>query len=214
MSTHEGAINKGMTRSTGIDRDLMTEATKNNVSLPPWLEGKGGIIDYHIVGVYQGRTNVVGDSNWVAYADVSDKVVIDLKWKLSESMLEGTPSFQNTKSTVMNPSNPEPSCLPPLLEGEYEHYELQGIKQGPAGTLELQVRTMYPPVEVAPSCTGGQKTVPAINKTRIEELVVPSPLLLGMKLPDSVKFRISEDKKSLTHEQDGWTWTFTPSTKE
>jgi hypothetical protein len=214
MSAEEEAIYKSMIKSTGNDPDMATEAIKKNESSRRWTEGKDGIVDYHIVGVYQGRTNIVGDSNWIGYADVTDRVVIDLKWKPSESKLVGKPTFQNTKSEVKNPRNPEPSCLPPVLKGEYEHYELQGIKQGLGGALELQVQTTYPVVEVAQFCTGKRKSVPGSRKTRSEELVVPSPVMLGMSLPDSDNLRISADKKSLIHKKAGWTWTFTPSTKK
>lgn len=47
----------------------------------------------------------------------------------------------------------ELSCLPPVLKGEYEHYELMAIKEGLGGALELQVQTSYPVVEVAQFCT-------------------------------------------------------------
>jgi hypothetical protein len=214
MSAEEETIYKNMIKSTGADPDMAAEGIKSTESSRRWSEGKEGIVDYHIVGVYQGRTNVVGDSNWIAYADVSDRVVIDLKWKPSESKLVGTPSIQNTKSEVKNPRNAEPSCLPPILKGAYEHFELQGIKQGLGGALELHVQTTYPVVEVAQFCTGGRKSVPASRKTRPEELVVPSPVMLGMSLPDSDNLRISADKKSLVHKKAGWTWTFTPSTKK
>ena len=214
MSPEEEAIYKNMIKSMGNDPNMAIEAIKKHESSQRRIEGKDGIINYHIVGVYQGRTNVVGDGNWIAYADVSDKVVIDLKWKLSESTMDGTPIFQNTKSTVMNPSNPEPSCLPPLLKGDYEHYELQEIKQGLGGALELQVKTTYPVVEVAQFCTGSRKSIPASSKTRPEELAVPSPVMLAMSMPDSDNLSISPDKKSLIHKKAGWTWTFTPSTKE
>ena len=95
----------------GNDPGMATEAIKKNESSQRWIEGKDGIIDYHIVGVYQGRTNVVGDSNWIGYADVTDRVEIDLKWILSESKMVGTPTFQNTQSEVKNPRNPDlPVC--------------------------------------------------------------------------------------------------------
>lgn len=214
MSAEDEAIYRSMIKSTGNDPAVVMEGIKNSESTRQWTESKDGIVDYHIVGVYQGRTNISGDSNWIAYADVTDRVVIDLKWKLSESTLVGTPSIQNTKSELKNPRNAEPSCLPPILKGEYEHYELQGIKQGLGGALELQVQTTYPVVEVAQMCTGKRKSVPASRKTRPEELVVPSPVMLGMSLPDSDDLRISADKKSLIHKKAGWTWTFTPSTKK
>ena len=188
------------------------EARKNTES-SRWSEGKDGIVYYHIVGGYQGRTNVVGDPNWIGYADATDRIEIDLAWKLADSKLVGTPTFENSKSEVTNLRNWEPTCLPPVLKGEYEHHELLGIKQGPGGNLELQVQSNYPAVEVVQFCTGSRKTVPASRKTRPEEFAVLSPAMLSMRLPDSDDLRISADKKSLVQKKAGWTWTFTPSIK-
>jgi len=212
MSAEDEAIYRNMMKAAGVDPGAASDAAKSNAAARRGTEGNKGIVDYHIVGVYQGRTNVAGDSNWIAYADVTDSVVIDLKWKLAESTLAGTPTFQNAKSEVKNPRNPEPSCSPPVIKGEYEHYELQGIKQGLGGALELQVKTSYPVVEVAQFCTGARKAIPASSKVHPEEMVVPSPVMLGMSLPDSDNLRISSDKKSMVQKKSGWTWTFTPST--
>src|ERR1035437_9493652 len=68
--------------------------------------------------------------------------LIDLKWKLAESKLVGTPSFQNTKSEVKNLRNGEPSCLPPVLKGEYEHFrsdrpEMEACRIKAGGNAEL-----------------------------------------------------------------------------
>jgi len=169
------------------------------------------IVRYHIVGVYQAQTNVVGDPNWVGYADVTDRVVIDLKWKLTESMLAGEPVIRNEKSAVTNLRNPEPKCRPPVLKGEYEHWDLQQVKDGPSGVLALQVQTDYPAAEVAQFCTGKNKSVPGSVKKHHEELVMLSPVMLGMPLPESDNLRVSKDRKSLIHKQAGWTWTFTPT---
>ena len=214
MSAEDEAIYKAMIKSTGADPNNVTEAGKNNATSQRWGEGKDGIVYYHIVGVYQGQTNVIGGSDWIGYADVTDRVEIDLAWKLDESKIAGTPRFKNTKSVVKNLRNPEPKCLPPVLKGEYEHYELLAIKQGLSGSLELQVQTTYPAAEVAQFCTGSRKAVLASSKTRPEELIVPSPVMLGMSLPDSDNLRISADKKSLIHKKSGWTWTFTPVNKK
>ncbi len=171
--------------------------------------GSADVVNYHIVGIYQGQPAIA--SNGSGRADVTDQVVIDLKWKLSESRLVGTPTFQNTKTVLKNPRDMEPTCLPPILKGEYEHYELLGIKDGLGGALELLVKTTYPVVEVAQFCTASRKPVPASIKTRPEDLAVPSPVMFGMPLPDSDNLRISSDKKSLIHKKDGWTWSFTPT---
>lgn len=169
------------------------------------------IVRYHITGVYQAQTNVIGASGEIGYADVTDRVTIDLKWNLPESKLAGTPSFKNEKSVLTNLRNYEPKCLPPVLKGDYEHYELLAIKDGLAGALEFQVRTTYPAAEVVQFCTGKRKPVPARSETRPEEFTVVSPVMFGMALPDSDSLRISKDKKSLVVKNKGWTWTFTPT---
>jgi hypothetical protein len=209
MTPEEAAIYRNMVESTGASPDLAAGAIPTVESAKRWTEGA---ISYHIVGDYQGKTDVIGDSNWTGYADVSDQVIIDLKWNLSDSTLVGTPVIVNKKSVVKDLRNSEPSCRPPVLKGEYEHYELLAIKQGLAGNLELQVQTAYPAAEVAQFCTGSNKAVAASLKTRPEELTVLSPVMLGMPLPDSDNLRVSPDKKSLIHKSAGWTWTFTPGT--
>ena len=171
--------------------------------------GAADLVRYHIVGVYQDKTPIAGDGS--GRADVTDRVVIDLTWKLSEAKLVGSPTFQNTKTVVANLSDREPTCLPPVLKGEYEHYELLGIKDGPGGALELQVQTTYPIVEVAQFCTASRKAVPAKTNKRSEDFVVVSPVMFGMPLPDSDDLRISKDKKSLVTRKGGWTWTLTPA---
>jgi len=214
MSPEDEAIYKAMMRqSMGADAGAAIEAGKNAELARRWTEGTG-IVRYHIVGEFKGRANVVGDPNWTSFADVTDRVVIDLDWKLADLVVLGTPIIQNAKSTVKNLRNYEPTCAPPILNGEYEHYELLGIKPGLAGQLELQVQTSYPAAQVAQDCTGKRMTVPAARKVRSEEFNVPSPVLLTMKLPDSDDLRLSPDKKSLITKKDGWAWTFTPSVKK
>jgi hypothetical protein len=171
--------------------------------------GAADVVRYHIVGVYQAVTPIASDG--AGRAEISDRVVIDLTWKLSEMKLVGAPTFQNTKTVVGKLSDSEPSCLPPVLKGEYEHYELLGVKDGLGGALTLSVKTTYPVVEVAQLCTASRKAVPAKVKERPEELVVVSPVTFAMPLPDSDQLRISPDRKSLVSKKNGWTWTYTPS---
>jgi len=171
--------------------------------------GAADVIRYHVVGEYQGKPHIASDGS--GRADVTDRVVLDFTWKLSEMKLVGAATFQNTRTTLTNPTDYEPKCLPPVLKGEYEHYEVLGIKEGLAGGLELQVQTKYPIVEVAQFCTASRKAVPAKTNTRPEEFTVVSPVTFGMPLPDSDDLRISKDKKSLITKKNGWTWTLTPT---
>jgi len=167
------------------------------------------LVRYHIVGVYKSQTYIASDGS--GQADIADRVVIDLSWKLSEAKLVGQPTFQNSKSTATNLRDREPSCLPPVLKGDYEHYDLLGVKDGLGGSIELQVRTTYPAVDVAQACTASRKTVPPKVVTRPEEFGVPSPVMFGMPLPPSDQLAVSPDKKSFIVKKSGWTWTFTPS---
>jgi hypothetical protein len=213
MSPQDEAIYRQMVKNMGADPEAAMASVKQVNASRKWTEAKGGLIHYHIEGVFQGQVNVVGGGTWLGDADVTDRVLIELDWKLDESKLAGTPQIQNFKATVRNLRNPEPKCLPPILKGDYEHFELLGIKNGLGGALEMQVRTTYPLAEVAQNCTGSRTKVPASNRTRPEELVVVSPVLLDSKLPDSDNLRVSKDRKSLIHKKGGWTWTFTPSVK-
>ena len=171
--------------------------------------GAADVVRYHIVGVYQDKSIVSGDG--AAIADVTDRVVMDFTWKLSEMKLIGKPTFQNFKTTVTKPRDRDGKCAPPILKGDYEHYEVLGIKDGLSGSLEIQVQTTYPVVDVPQMCTGKPKAVPAKNDVRLEQFVVVSPVTFGMPLPDSDDLRISTDKKSLIAKSNGWTWTYTPS---
>jgi hypothetical protein len=171
--------------------------------------GAADLIRYHIVGVYQGTPIIAGDGAGIA--DVSDRVVMDFTWKLSEMKLVGAPTFQNFKSVVTKPRDRDGKCNPPVLKGDYEHHDVLGIKDGLSGALEIQVRTVYPVVDVPQVCTGKPKAVPAKTDTRAEQFVVISPVTFGMPLPDSDDLRISTDKKSLIAKNDGWTWTYTPT---
>lgn len=213
MSAEDEAIYRNMVKSLGMNPDTQMGAIKQNENAQRWTDAK--VIHYHVVGVYQGTPNISSDpGKGSGLADVTDRVEIDMDWKLSESKLVGIPHIQNSKSVVKNLHDSERSCLPPVLKGDYEHYDLLGVKDGLGGALELQAQTTYPVVEVVQFCTGSRKPMPAGRKTRPETLVVPSPVMFGMALPDSDNLRISPDKKSMIHKNADWTWTFTPSVKK
>jgi hypothetical protein len=167
------------------------------------------LVRYHIVGVYQAPASVASDGS--GQADITDQVVMDLTWKLSEAKMIGTPTFQNTKSTAAKLRDREPSCLPPILKGELEFYDLLSVKNGLGGALELQIQSTYPVVEVAQSCTASRKSVPAKKTTRTEDFAIVSPVTFAMPIPDSDDLRISRDKKSFIVKKQGWTWTLTPT---
>ena len=214
MSPQDEALYRQMVKSMGANPDAAVAATKRVDASRRWTEAKGGIIHYRIEGVFQGQANVVGGGTWIGYGDVTDRVVIELDWNLGQAKLGGTPRIENTRSVTKHLRNPEPKCLPPVLRGDYEHYDLVGIKDGPGGALEFSVRTAYPLAEVAQNCSGARVKVPASVKTRPESFVMLSPVLLDSQVPDSDNLRLSKDRKSMIHKQGGWTWTYTPSLRK
>lgn len=172
-----------------------------------WSSAK--IIRYQITGIYKDSPGVSSDR--AGRGDVSDRVEIVLKWDLAQSKMVGTPTIKNSPSTVTNLRDAEPKCLPPIMKGPYEHFELLSLKEGMGGALEMQVKTTYPVVEVAQSCRASRKTVPAKVNQRPEEFVVPSPVMFAMPLPKSDSLSATPDKKSFIIKKSGWTWTVTPS---
>jgi hypothetical protein len=168
------------------------------------------VIKYHIVGVYSAKTDVVAGSD-IGYADVTDRVVIDLSLKLSEMKIVGKPAIVNEKSVLANLSNYDPKCAPPTLKGEYEHATVLSITDGLAGSPEMQVQQSYPAANVIQFCTGAPKAVAAKIETRPEEAPIVSPMILAMGATGNKDVTISADKKSIIVKKGGWTWTLTPS---
>ena len=109
--------------------------------------GAAQVVKYHMVGVYQDTTFIASDG--AGQADVGDRVVVTLLWKMSDQSITGTPVIQNFKSTMQKVRDRAATCLAPVLKGEYEHYELMSVKSGLAGALEFTASTTYPVVEVA-----------------------------------------------------------------
>jgi hypothetical protein len=171
--------------------------------------GAAKVVRYQIVGVYQDTTFIASDG--AGQADIGDRVVVDFSWKMSDQAITGTPTIQNSKSTTQKVRDREPSCLAPVLKGEYEHYELTSVKAGLGGMLEFMVTTKYPVVEAPYRCTAGRKPVPAEVKTRPEEFSLPSPTMFGMPLPNSPEFSINAAKTQFVVKKHGWTWTITPT---
>jgi hypothetical protein len=171
--------------------------------------GAAKVVRYQIVGVYQDTTFVGSDG--AGQADIGDRVVLDFLWKASDQAITGTPKIQNSKSTVKNVRDREPSCLAPVMKGEYEHYELTSVKPGLGGMLEFMVTTTFPVVEAQYRCTQGRKPVPAEVKTRPEEFSLPSPTLFGMPIPNTPEFSTNAAKTQFIVKKNGWTWTITPT---
>jgi hypothetical protein len=209
MTKEEQAIYDAMVRKAGIDPAVMKQAQSSADSANQWMSGNG-VVHYHIVGVYKGSPNVIGGGNWVGYADVIDRVEIDLDWKLDEAKLVGTPTFKNFNSNVANVRDYEPKCRAPVLKGAYEHFTVTGLKPGLGGYVDLSSTQSHPEAQVTQNCTGSPKIVPAVVDKDTQQFTVLSPLLFNPIGGRGKDIKVSADGKSLITSKDGWTWTYTP----
>lgn len=172
--------------------------------------GNAKVVYYSVEGAYSGPTSMTRVMGGMA--DVADHVSMTLEWSLGEAKLLKVTNLRNTPSRVSNLRDREPSCLPPVLNGSYEHATVLDVSTGFGGAIDLKVDRSYPAVGVAQSCTASRKSIPAEKKTSVETLVVPSPMMLAMGVPSSPQLSFSADKKSMIVRKGDWTWTFTPST--
>ncbi|MDF3022254.1 MAG: hypothetical protein K0Q92_3557 [Steroidobacteraceae bacterium] len=208
LTPEQQAVFDEMIRQSGGDPALVNAARAQAQVAANY----GDVVRYTVTGVYQGRTNVSADSNWMAFADVGDRVSMQFDWQVSEARLLGTVAIQNHAATLANPRNPEPKCAPPTINGPFD-YDLRAVEQGIGGTLRLHVQTRAPAVQVHQFCTGTLKPIAARNSLGHIEFMVPPPTMLAMQLPATGTITRSSDGKSLVHQQGGWRWTFTPRSK-
>ena len=208
LTPEQQAVFDAMIRSSGGDPDQINAARARARADAQFADE----LRYSLVGVYQGRTNVSGDQNWMAYADVGDRVEIQFDWKVSEARLLGNAAIQNHAATIANPRNPEVKCAPPRVSGPLE-YHVRSVEQGIGANLRLNMQTAFPALQVHQLCTGTLKAIAAGNKQEPVEFMVPPPTMLSMSLPPGGDVTRSADGKSLTIRQGGWRWTFTPRSK-
>ena len=185
---------------------LATAQTVDVQEMMKW--GQSQFVHYHVVGEYDGKASV--SSTGAGFADVKDRVEIDFLWDLAQGLI-GDAKFQNTVTTTSKLRDFEPQCLPPVLKGAFEFYDVQKIEAGVSLSLKLFVRTTYPVVEVAQSCTASRRTVPAKVGDRFEELVVPSPMGFAMGVPDTVELQYHKQTQHIVFHKNGWAWTFAPT---
>ena len=171
-----------------------------------WSSAK--TIFYAVEGIFADQASMTATMGGVG--DVRDRVTMSFEWNLSESKLVKLLSLNNYPSEVKNLRDREPTCLAPTLKGTYEHATVLEVTNGLGGALDMKVERSYPAVDVAQSCTASRKSIPAQKKTEMQQMGVPSPILIAMGAPTSGNVSYTADKKSIIVKDRGWTWTFTP----
>ena len=178
------------------------------IAMEKWTKQK--TIFYHVDGAFSGKA-LISDPNGGAWADVTDRVVMDLEWDLINMKLVGVLKLQNFPTKTANVRQSEPKCAPPVPRGPYEHWTVLGLADGLSGQAEMKVETTIPDVDVPQFCTGKLKLYKGKKTVRPEEFSILSPVFFTMPLAPSAGMAVSADKKSLISKKNGWTWTFTPS---
>ncbi len=177
-------------------------------AMDKWLKPK--TIFYHVDGAFSGKA-LISDPNGGAWADVTDRVAIDLEWDLRNGKLVHVLKIENFPTKTTNVRQGDPKCKAPAPLGAYEHWTVLEIADGPSGQPEMKVETTIPDVNTPQFCTGKPKLWKGKKSVRPEELVVVSPVMLTMPLGNSKDVRVSDDRKSIVTRKGDWTWTFTPS---
>ncbi len=177
-------------------------------AMDKWLKPK--TIFYHVEGAFSGKA-LISDPNGGAWADVTDRVAIDLEWDLRNGTLVHVLKIANSPTKTTNIRQGEPKCAPPAPMGPYEHWTVVEVANGPSGQPEMKVETTIPDVNVPQFCTGKPKLWKGRKIVRPEELVVVSPVMLTMPLGSSKDVKVSDDRRSVVTKKGDWTWTFTPS---
>lgn len=173
------------------------------------------VVAYHIVGSYQGETNVALNDISGQLADVTDQVIVDVSWNLQSNSMVGDARVQNFPSALTNPRNVVASCAAPVLEGNFELVEVTGVVVSDMERIDLSGTRSYPAADIT-DCSGAteRRTVASGQEPVVLYLPIPSPVMLGMpNMPQSggQNVTVSPDRKSFVIRQGGWTWTYTPT---
>ncbi len=177
-------------------------------AMEKWTKQK--TIFYHVDGAYSGKA-LISDPNGGAWADVTDRVVMDFEWDFINMKLGRVLKLENFPTKTANVRQGESKCAPPVPRGAYEHWTVLALADGLSGQAEMKVETTIPDVDTPQLCTGKPKLFKGKKAVHPEELNVLSPVLFTMPFSASSGMAVSADKKSLILKKNGWTWTFTPT---
>ena len=171
-----------------------------------WAQAR--LIRYHVVGQHDGKATV--SSTGSGYGDVHDTVTLDFTWDLSAGLV-GQVAFKNAQTSVSNLRDFEAKCVPPILKGPLELFDVKAVAPGVSMTLVLTGTTSYPVVEVSKFCTSRTTTPAKVVDQRIE-IEVASPVAFGMGPAPASNVKVNKSNHTIVvTKPDGWVWTFSPS---
>ncbi len=176
------------------------------------------IVHYEVVGEFRKKQVQIPPTDADLYADVTERVVINFDWNKRKKMLVGTPRIRNEPGTTANIVGIDKKCRKGKINGPYEHFDVDSVRQPKSGEhLELVGRRIHPETLVAEQCGSSLRLYKGAVKPVIESIVAIDPNMLAMAkmMPPGGPFTLSADGKSVSMkaQNSDWVWTYTPTAK-
>jgi hypothetical protein len=176
------------------------------------------IVHYEAVGEFRQKQVQIPAVDADLYADVVERVHLSFDWDQKKKVIAGTPKIRNEAAVVSNIVGIDKKCPYGKLNGAYEHFEVDEIKQArPGEALELVGRRVHPDTMVSESCSSKLRLFKGAVKPAKEYIAPAGPEMLAMAkmMPAGGPFTVTPDGKSIVMkaQNSNWVWTFTPTAK-
>lgn len=176
------------------------------------------IVHYEVVGEFRQKNVQIPPIDADLYADVIERVKLSFDWQRKKNVLVGSPKIRNEPATVSNLVGLDKKCPSGKLNGAYEHFDVDEIRQaGHGAVLELIGRRVHPDTMVADGCSSKLRLFKGAVKPAKEYIGPPDPEIFAVArmMPAGGPFRVSPDGKSIvmSAQNNNWVWTYTPTPK-
>lgn len=174
------------------------------------------VVRYVVTGTYQGEPTIISSGKGQGRkAKVTDRVQLEFDWNQNEMGLVGAVKVTNSPSAVALIE--QPGCPPTRLTGTYDHWEVASATVM-APLIQLAGKRSFPAGALPASgdrsqCVAGWDQVTARTEAVEMDLQVFPAMFLGMPQAMGPDMSVSKDAKSIVFvdQQNGWTWTYTPT---
>ena len=176
------------------------------------------IVHYEAVGEFRQKQVQIPAIDADLYADVVERVHLSFDWDRKKGAIVGKPTIRNEPAVVSNIVGIDKKCPYGKLNGAYEHFDVDAIKQAQPGmALELVGRRVHPDTMVSESCSSKLRLFKGAVKPANEFIAPAGPemLVMAKMMPPGGPFTVTPDGKSIVMkaQNSNWVWTFTPTAK-
>lgn len=139
------------------------------------------IVHYEVIGEFRKKNVQIPPIDADLYADVVERVKLSFDWQRKKNVLVGSPKIQNEPATVSNLVGLDKKCPSGKLNGAYEHFDVDQIKQAsPGAVLELIGRRVHPDTLVADGCSSKLRLFKGAVKPAKEYIGPPDPEIFAI----------------------------------